>query len=242
MEREELATALHDAAALGDDAAYVERIEALRGATSLRAVLSACELLTGHPDEDVRMAAVHLLGTEIGDHLAARRVEDLAVAASEADLDEVLEVVAVELGRLRSPDAVPTLRVMAAHRTAGVRQGAATGLGALLEADPGALEPLAYLAGDDDPRVRDRAVHALAASGLDTRAVRDVLAGALADDDLEVRFEAARGLGERGDERAIPAVLELWPLRFDFASLEAAVRRLAEVSGDPRLEPLLADL
>lgn len=238
----ELTAALRGAANLDDDAAYVERIEALRAATTLRTVQSACSLLIEHDDEDVRLAAAHLLGTEIGDHLAARRVEDLAVAAWEADPAEALEIVAIELGRLRSPDAVPTLRVLAAHRAPGVRQGAATGLGALLEVDPDALEPLVYLAGDDDSRVRDRAIHALAGSGLDTRAVRDVLAAALSDEDLEVRFEAARGLGERGDERAIDTVVDLWPVRFDFGSLEAAVRRLAATSGDPRLQSLLHEL
>jgi HEAT repeat protein len=228
---------LADLATFACDDAYARRVDELRTATNLQMIDAVVRLLREASDEDIRLAAAHVLGTGIGDHLAARRVEEVAVASGGS-----LGAVAVELGRLRSPDAVPTLRVLAGHRDALVREGVAVGLGCLVELEPDALDALVYLAGDEDPAVRARAIAEMGAGEVEIARLSSALVAGLGDEDPEVRFEAARHLGQRGDPRAIDAVLDLWRLRSDFGPLEPAAIRLADATGDERLRPLIAEL
>jgi HEAT repeat protein len=237
MEATALEGVLVELATLACDDAYARRVDELRTSTNLEMISAAVVLLSEAEDEDVRLAAAHVLGTGIGDHLAARRVEGVAVASGRA-----LGPVAVELGRLRSPDALPTLRALAGHRDAAVREGAAAGLGRLVDLEPAALDALVYLAGDEAPAVRARAIAAMGAADVDEARLRDALAAGLDDEDPEVRFESARHLGERGDPRAIDVVLDLWRLRTDFGPIEPVAIHLADATGDERLRPLVAGL
>lgn len=239
MDVDSLADELLAAVALDSEHAYYGCIRELRTSMTRVRVEGLCELLATHPDEGVRIAAANVLGTDVGDFIAARRLEGIAEAAP---ADERVEMVAVELGRLRMPDAVPSLRALAGHRADRVREGAATGLGYLAEAAPAAVEVLIYLSGDDAPAVRDRATHELAAAPIDSAAVRDALAARLDDEDDEVRFEAARGLGERADPRAIDAVVAFWTEFEDADPLVPAALELAAATGDERLRPIVESL
>ena len=73
---------------------------------------------------------------------------------------------------------------------------------------------------------------------MDTPALRDALAGRLADEDDDARCEAMVGLARRGDPRVIPPLLKalasesVWALEVEAASL----------IGDPRLYPELVAL
>ena len=241
VRRRNLAEALGAATSLADDADYVAHLDVLRSAMTLAMVTAACRVLVDERDEEVRLAAAHLLGTEIGDHLAAHRVEAVATATVEDGPVATLAAVAGELGRLGSHDALPALRTLAAHGDAAVREAAAEALGALAVVDDGSLGPLAYLAGDEDPRVRHRSVRALARAAADPDFARDVLVEALRDPDPAVRLEAARGLACRADPRAIATLVDLWPAHPARRSLDGAVRRLYAATGDPRLGALLVD-
>jgi HEAT repeat protein len=161
----------------------------------------------------------------------------------------VRRYLAVALGRLGDPRAVPELR-----RT--VQQGAAAAdaqaviystwaLGAI--GDPAALPDLLMLANSDDAGFRKAAVHAL--GGFAAPEARAATAGALADEAVDVRWNAAVALARHGDPRATPVLLEmldrdrltalpqLTPGQRDDAVMEAV--RAAAALDDPRLRAAL---
>jgi len=195
----ELERALAEVAAIEDRHAYFRALTALRTPVRPGTIAAAVDLLNESEHEGVRRAAAELLGADVGDRMAAERLEDAALIGG---VGEPLEAVAMELGRLRATDGVPTLRALAVHDDDGVRRAAAQGLGLLAPAVPEAARMLIVLSGDADPSVRGRATHELARSVPDGTDVRDALAARVDDEDPEIRAEATAALAERGDPRA----------------------------------------
>jgi HEAT repeat protein len=107
-------------------------------------------------DEWVRMAAARALG-EIRDE---RAVESLLAALSDSN-GQVRELAAWSLGEMKERRAVQSLGTMLLRdEQAGARQMAAWALGEIQ--DPKAVESLQAALNDIEPRVRDKAKHALA--------------------------------------------------------------------------------
>lgn len=163
----------------------------------------------------------------------------------DADRDDpkVRRYLALALGRLGDPRAVPVLTEAAIGSDDGETRIFATwALGAI--ADPAALDDLLALAGADDVGVRKTAVHALGSFAGEAR-VRDALAGVLDDPAPDVRWNAAVALGRAGDDRALPVLLgmldrerlgtapEITPPQIESALLQA-VGAAAEL-GSPEL-------
>jgi HEAT repeat protein len=94
------------------------------------------------------------------------------------------------------------------------------------------VRALIVLSGDADPTVRDWATFALGVQiERDSTEVRDALAVRLADEDVNTRDEAIRGLAVRGDTRAVEPALSA-----DASpAIEEAIQLLADATGDPRL-------
>lgn len=72
--------------------------------------------------------------------------------------------------------------------------------------DEAGIAALVKLSGSADPEVRDWATMGIAGLAADTRRIREALADRLADSDLTTVAEAALGLAERGDRRAIDGI------------------------------------
>ena len=161
----------------------------------------------------------------------------------------VRRYLAVALGRLGDPRAVPELR-----RT--VQQGAASpdaqsviygawALGAI--GDAAALPDLLALARSEDAGFRKAAVHAL--GNFAAPAAREAVAAALEDAAVDVRWNAAVALARHGDPRGVPVLLqmmdraqlagipELSPDQRDEAMMEAV--RASAVLRDQRLREAL---
>lgn len=126
---------------------------------------------------------------------------------AERDDPKVRRYLALALGRLGDPRAVPVLREAARKSDdAETRIYATWALGSI--GDPSALPDLLALAAADDAGLRKTAVHALGrfAEGDE---VREVLAGALRDPAVDVRWNAAVALSRVRDERALPVLRQL---------------------------------
>jgi HEAT repeat protein len=121
----------------------------------------------------------------------------------------VLRSMATAFCHLKDPRCVPALYALREHPDEDVRLGVAYGLEAL--DDDLAVETLVELSRDQNPRVRDWATFGLGTQiDRDDAQVRDALLARLDDPDEDTRAEALRGLGARGDERAIsPLLVEL---------------------------------
>jgi HEAT repeat protein len=150
---------------------------------------------------------------------------------AEKDDPKVRRYLALALGRIGDPRAVPVLREAAtASGDAETRIFATWALGSI--ADPTALEDLLELAGAADVGLRKTAVHALGSFAAEAE-VREALAAALRDPAPDVRWNAAVALGRAGDARAIPvlrrmldrdqlgAVPEITPPQVESAMLQA---------------------
>jgi HEAT repeat protein len=168
---------------------------------------------------------------------------------SQSDDPRVRRYLALALGRLGRPEAVPAL--LEAARGAGDPETqiyAVWALGAI--GDASARPVLMDLARADDPGLRKAAVHALGAfpdveSG-------QALAAALADPVEDVRWNAAVALARRRDPRAAPVLLQMMN-RAHLATIpdlgpeqrEDAIQQAAAVAGsvpDPALRQALQDL
>jgi HEAT repeat protein len=90
---------------------------------------------------------------------------------------------------------------------AGVRWIAARNLGKL--DDPEAVEALAALLADGDPRLRQQAARSLGTIGPASRPAAPALRRALFDGEGSVRVAAARALGEVGDPSAVPDLVKV---------------------------------
>jgi HEAT repeat protein len=153
---------------------------------------------------------------------------------SSRDDPRVRRYLALALGRLGNPEAVPEL--LAAARPAekeghtadpDTRIYAIWALGAI--GDTGAVPELVALAGEDDPGIRKAAVHAL--GGFAGEETRDALRRALTDSTEDVRWNAALALARHGDETAETVLLEM----LDRAHLEM----VKELSAEQREEAVL---
>jgi HEAT repeat protein len=132
---------------------------------------------------------------------------------SASDDPRVRRYLAVALGRLGDPRAVPALlaAVKSADATDGPSSDSATliyavwALGAI--GDPAAEADLVRLAKSEDAGLRKTAVHAL--GGFGSTEAGDALSAALADPANDVRWNAALALARRKDAAAAPILLEM---------------------------------
>lgn len=126
---------------------------------------------------------------------------------SERDDPRVRRYLALALGRLGEPGAVPALRrALAGDETdSETIIYSAWSLGAI--GDPSAVPDLVRLASHEDRGIRKAAVHAL--GGYPGPEAADALRAALEDAADDVRWNAALALGHRGDPAAVPALLPM---------------------------------
>ncbi|MBV1849270.1 HEAT repeat domain-containing protein [Catellatospora tritici] len=120
------------------------------------------------------------------------------------------------LGKIGSPDAVPTLLECLHHDRPEVRDLALRALSRI--SDPRVVAAAIEACDDPDPRVRERAVRVLARHG-DERAVPQLIRAC----DTAYALVALRALVRLGDPRALPT---LWHL-FGDATADRAVRHTA---------------
>jgi HEAT repeat protein len=201
---------------------------------------------------------------ELSKVLQARKDKALADPAFAEELTKVFEeskdddprvrrYLALALGRLGSPRAVPAL-LQAAQGSGKAQPDSETqiyavwALGAI--ADPAALTGLLEMARADDAGLRKSVVHALG-SFPDPRSA-DALAAALADPVEDVRWNAALALARRRDARAAPVLLQMMD-RAHLATIadltpeqrEEAIEQAAAAAGpvpDPGLRRALEGL
>jgi len=173
-------------------------------------------------------------GKEVDRALRSRAVDLLLDLAH--DPEAVVAAAAVRgLGQLEDQRGLPTVLDLADHPEAGVRAAVAWALPSLLPVvheaarprlgdDAKAVAVLVRLADDVDDDVRDWALFDLGTVlDVDTEEVRALLAGHLDDPSEEARTEALLGLARRGDERAVPVVLDgLAAIEVERAMVEAA--------------------
>jgi HEAT repeat protein len=155
----------------------------------------------------------------------------LPMLEQETDVD-VLQAVAIALGHLGDPEAIPHLIKLKKHPDAGVRYGVVHGL--LTYDDESAIEALIELSQDVDEDVRNWATFGLGTQiEVDTPAIRDALYARIADPHDETRGEALVGLARRQDERVLqPLIAELEGEMTWLHALEAAdTERSTPVSG-----------
>jgi len=181
--------------------------------------------LLSDPDLEVRREVVFALG-QIASPDAAEDLQTLSARARDEDLALIIEA----LGKIGGRDVSEFLAALLHDFHAGVR--GATALAMARAADPTSLNPLLLAAHDPDPEVVWRVTYALekvpsprvgpqvrpllasdeararafAARTLGKQKDADAvpaLAGALADADLGVVVNAARALGEIGEDDAV---------------------------------------
>jgi HEAT repeat protein len=171
-----------------------------------------------------------------------------------------------ELGENGDPRALEPLMGALKDRLPTIRIAALSALGRLR--DPRAIEPVIAMLEDTDSKVRTAAAAALKKFGkaahapmlevyrngntrarfvllsalgrIKSPAISELLIAALDDPQVEIRLEAARVLGVRKDQRAVPrllqAVAEAGPHQFFYVQMLGAI-------GDPRaFEPLQTHL
>jgi HEAT repeat protein len=141
-----------------------------------------------------------------------RFIDEIATTFEDAQRDDprVRRYLALALGRIGDPRAVPTLRKAIAPDAEGpidteTQIYAVWALGAI--GDPAALPDLLRLARGDDAGLRKAAVHAL--GSFPSEEARAALASALQDPAEDVRWNAAIALARRRDARAVPVLLQM---------------------------------
>jgi HEAT repeat protein len=151
---------------------------------------------------------------------------------SKSDDPLIRRYLALALGRLKDPRAVPHLRQVLQEATPESDSQtviySAWALGVM--GDASAVPELLVAARSEDPGVRKTAVYALGAFSTDQ--ARSALDTALGDSVPDVRWNAALALGRAGDRRAVPILLQMLD-RSHLASVEVkAVGPGGEVRGD----------
>ena len=171
---------------------------------------------------------------------------------SKEDDPRVRRYLALALGRMRDPAAVPAL--LAVARDPASDQDAETLIHAILAlgaiGDPVAVSELVRLASHQDAGLRKAAVHAL--GSFDTPSARAALVQALSDPVADVSWNAALVLARAKEPAAVPvvagmldrahlqAVPGLTPEQADEVVLQAVAA--AAALGDPSLRPPLERL
>jgi len=118
----------------------------------------------------------------------------------------VLDSAISALGHLDNVEAVPLILRYTGHPDEGVRFSVAFALGCFPNNDD-AIKGLLILTLDPDEDVRDWAVFGLGVQGdVDSPEIREALLRSLEDANVNVREEAAVGLGKRRDQRLIPVL------------------------------------
>ncbi|MER5213048.1 HEAT repeat domain-containing protein [Streptomyces sp. NPDC002838] len=221
------------AAALLDPAATVRRV-AIELLSELREVLVSGERFSrslreacGHPDTDVRAAAVVALWRH-----RLCRVDELTSLLN--DPDEVVRCGTV-LG-LVSLDALDALAKAAGDPAASVRLAVARGLAAV--GDPRGAATLIRLAEDSDVLVRAAALSAMAHTGC-TEQAADLARTALADPAWQIRQGAAAALAVADPQQAVaPLIAATRDTNLDVR--KAAVRALGGLAaGRPDVQAAL---
>lgn len=172
----------------------------------------------GHPDSDVRLAAVETVVDPVGDDRAFT-----IIASALRDSDEQVRMAAIsQLGASGRLDAVAALADAITDARPRVRTRIAYALGRL--GDPSTTPALLQLLRDPDDRVRDQARDALGSVGSPTAI--DVLLTEATSHDTRLRCQAAKALAKAVD--ADPRVAS--QIRLLARDDEAAVRA-ATLSG-----------
>jgi len=185
----------------------------------------------GDVASEVRQRACLALG-ELGD----RRAAPALVRALDDPMTEVQVAAARALARLGDAAAAPPLRSALRSPSPAVRRAAAQALGRL--GDPGSAEALIAALGDDETRpVAEEALHRIG-----TSAVPALLRAARAEGRMPMAAAqaAVRLLGQAGDARALPLLLEL--LAWGPVPRETTIAALGALRDPTTLETLAAYL
>ena len=150
-----------------------------------------------------------------------------AYGATENDDPRVRRYLALALGRLKEPTAVPALRKGLASPDNETLMFSIWALGAI--ADPQAVPDLVPLATHDDAGIRKTAIHALGSFRVPE--AQDALRRALHDRAEDVQWNAALALGRQGDVAAAPVLVQM----LDRSHLESVT------AGDEKNPGLTAD-
>ncbi len=161
----------------------------------------------------------------------ARRMEGLVPEMMELfesatdDDPRVRHYLALTLGHLEDPAAVPVLIDALSDRDATTRLYSAWALGNI--GDPRAVTPLLDRVRDDDPGVRKMAIYGLGVLG-DTRAIERLLP-ALQDPQPDVSMNAAIALAQLGDDTGEANLLQMLDREYmnQFGDMNAAQRAQA---------------
>jgi len=206
--------------------------------------VAAAELLDS-PDADRRALAADILaqlgaapGVPVEQRpLAGSAFELLLQRIGEEEHTEVLQSIASAFGHLADPRGIPALYALRNHPDDDVRHAVVLGLCG--QDDDLAIDTLVELTRDSDADVRDWATFGLGTQvERDDARIRDALIARLDDPDDDTRGEALRGLGVRGDERAIPRLLAELDSRAELEDpsvVQEALLALAARTGDVRL-------
>ncbi|WP_440947372.1 HEAT repeat domain-containing protein [Methanosarcina sp. T3] len=169
----------------------------------------------GDPEEDVRMAAIRALGNAGGKEAVAPLVELLhletsGVSGASAGSDEDVR----EAGSVKLADWYVKREVVRSLVEIG---------------DPGAVEPLILLLGDEYYRIRQFAAQGLGKLG-DQGAVEPLLKALETERESEVRVAEVRALGELGGPEAIEGLrrisVDMEEYRYVRTSAEEALAKL----------------
>lgn len=158
--------------------------------------------LLGDPGASIRLTVAEALG-KIGD----RQAEPFLLRALHDSDPTVREAAARSLGRLSAVSAEAGVELVALLRDpdTSVRHAAAQSLGEG-ELPPAVASALASLLTNPDPLVRQAAAHALLL--IDARGAFAALSKGTTDVDPSVRQWTVAALGESGDARAVPILLD----------------------------------
>ena len=192
----------------------------------------------GDPDDATRANAACSLA-ELGDARAVPARVDTLIDSS----DEVRAASARALGKLGDERAVPALMGALGDSDSSIRETSAHALGTI--GDPRAAPQLIGSLKDPEIGVRRAAVASLLKLDLDEHREEAVTAlievmgdSRYSEDVYSLRAEAADALGELGDRRAVPVLIEALGERYKDEVVRSAARALGDI-GDREAVPAL---